>query len=417
MGAGGAAIEQNRIDTNPLQSAKSTMAIRVLLVEDSPVFLIVLKRMLESSEDLEVVGTARTGKEALTLIPQVQPQVICTDLHMPEMDGLELTKEVMAKYPRPILVLSASVQAENTQNVFQVLAAGAVDVLPKPMAGVSADLEALKREVIAKIKVLAGVTVFTLHRHRREPSIFGSTSEGSSKNSIGHVAPTPASGKPQTPGSSVGDGLHVGGYKMVGIGSSTGGPQALQSILKALPTNFPVPVVCVQHISAGFLLGLVQWLDGECALPVQIAQLGEIPQPGTVYFPPEDRHLEFDCFGRFTDSMAPPRAGHRPSISVTFESLAQCYTYQSIGILLTGMGRDGASGMQKIDRAGGVTIAQDEASSVVFGMPKEAIALGAAQHILPVSAIAPLLTERLLAHQLALDPIAELSRMRHNKNR
>ena len=393
------------------------MPIRVLLVEDSPVFLIVLKRMLDSSQDLDVVGTARTGKEALTLIPLVQPQVICTDLHMPEMDGLELTKEVMANYPRPILVLSASVQAEDTQNVFQVLAAGAVDVLPKPISGVSADLEALKREVISKIKVLAGVTVFTLHRHRRETPTFGSTCEPPSGNSIDRATPTPASPTPHTPRSSVANGLRVNSYKIVGIGSSTGGPQALQCILSALPTDFPVPVVCVQHISAGFLLGLVKWLDGECGLAVQIAQSGEIPQPGTVYFPPEDRHLEFDRFGRFVCSTAPPLSGHRPSISVTFESLARCYDRQSIGILLTGMGRDGASGMQEIDRAGGVTIAQDEASSVVFGMPKEAIALGAAQHILPVSAIAPLLTERLLARQLALDPIAELSRMRHNKNR
>ncbi|MBE9040552.1 chemotaxis-specific protein-glutamate methyltransferase CheB [Oscillatoriales cyanobacterium LEGE 11467] len=391
------------------------MPIRVLLVEDSPVFLIILKRMLDSSADLEVVGTARTGIEALTLIPQVQPQVICTDLHMPEMNGLEFTQEVMANYPRPILVLSASVQAQDTQNVFQVLAAGAVDVLPKPISGVSADLKSLKRELIAKIKVLAGVKVFTLHRHRREtpilPSLDGRPSQNSKRND------TPNTFACSLPQPSLVDLERITRYKIVGIGSSTGGPQALQCILSALPSNFSVPVVCVQHISLGFLLGLVTWLDGECSLSVQIAQPGEMPQPGTVYFSPEKYHLEFDRLGRFAYSTAPPIAGHRPSISVTFASMAKCYARRSIGILLTGMGRDGASGMQDIERAGGMTIAQNEASSIVFGMPKEAIALGAAAHILPIGAIAPLLTDRLLATQHTLDSIAELSRMRQNKNR
>ncbi|MDY6937597.1 MAG: chemotaxis-specific protein-glutamate methyltransferase CheB [Cyanobacteriota bacterium] len=393
------------------------MPIRVLLVEDSPVFLIVLKRMLDASSDLEVVGTARTGTEALALIPKVRPQVICTDLHMPQMNGVEFTQEVMARYPRPILVLSASVQVKDTQNVFQVLAAGAVDVLPKPISGVDADIEALKQELIAKIKVLAGVTVFTLHRHRRRvsPTIQPTSpvARVTSVNREGCLEPK----TPPRPPIRANPGGRTECYKIVGIGASTGGPQALQQILAQLPIDFPLPVVCVQHISKGFLAGLVKWLGSECRLPVQIARSAETPKPGTIYFPPENAHLEFDRVGRFAYSSAPPLLGHRPSISVTLKSIAKCYARRSIGILLTGMGRDGASGMLDIARAGGLTIAQDEASSVVFGMPKEAIALGAAAHVLPISSIAPLLKERLVACPYALDSIAEMSRMRHNKIR
>jgi two-component system chemotaxis response regulator CheB len=182
---------------------------------------------------------------------------------------------------------------------------------------------------------------------------------------------------------------------MVAIGASTGGPQALQTILAQLPANFPVPVVCTQHMSDGFLQGLVNWLASESQLQVKIAQVGELPSPGAVYFAPERSHLELDARGRFSYSMSPLVDGHRPSVTVTFKSIANFYGRATVGILLTGMGRDGATGMQAIAQAGGLTIAQDEKSSVVFGMPKEAIALGAAQHILPPQEIAPLLLSKI----------------------
>jgi two-component system, chemotaxis family, protein-glutamate methylesterase/glutaminase len=346
------------------------MPIRVLLVEDSQIALVLLKRILTSSPQIEVVGEACTGLEALELIPKVEPDVICTDFHMPHMNGLELVSEVMALYPRPILVISVSVQTDDSKNIFQLLEAGAVDIFPKPSIGLVADDEEFKQELINKIKILSGVKVF-----RKKRKLTTQRQSLTAKNFAGLSFRSLA--KP----------------KLVVIGASTGGPQALKEILTKLPSNFPLPVICVQHIYLGFLQGLIDWLAVDCRLPIQIAQLGDIPQPGRIYFPPEQQHLELDQRGRFIYSDSPPVAGHRPSVTVTFASVAKFYRQACVGILLTGMGRDGAEGMQAIAKAGGFTIAQDEASSVVFGMPKAAVELGAAQQVLPIQAIAP----RLLA--------------------
>ncbi|MFB8787419.1 MAG: chemotaxis-specific protein-glutamate methyltransferase CheB [Potamolinea sp.] len=346
------------------------MPIKVLLVEDSRITLVILKRILNTSPQIEVVGEARTGLEALALIPKVQPDVICTDLHMPQMNGLELTSEVMALYPRPILVISNSVQEEDTHHVFQLLDAGAIDIFPKPRAGLVTDNESLNQELINKIKILSGVKVLTKKRKY--------VSQTKSLE-IGKFFPYSFNSYPKP--------------KVVVIGASTGGPQALQELFSQLPSDFPVPIICVQHICLGFLQGLIDWLATSCQLPIQIAQPGNMPKPGNIYFPQEQQHLELDGQGRFICSNAPPWAGHRPSVTVTFNSVAKLYGKATLGILLTGMGRDGAQGMQEIAQAGGFTIAQDEATSVIFGMPKEAINLGAAKQILPIQAIAPMLLE------------------------
>lgn len=353
-----------------------TPPTQVLLVEDSPVALTILKRLLSSSPDIKVVGTACNGKEALELIPKVQPDVICTDLHMKEMDGLEFTKQVMASNPLPILVISAAVQKEDADNVFRLLEAGAVDIYPKPITGLASDYERVKRELITKIKILSGVKVFT----RRQLA---------TKNVI---APTEAkSFQPITA-----EQINItAAIKAITIGASTGGPQALRTIFAQLPINFPVPVICTQHISEGFLPGLVDWLGSECQLKVKIAQVGESPLAGSIYFAPEKSHLGLDAQGKFTYSIVLPVDGHCPSITVTFKAVANFYGRATLGILLTGMGKDGAAGMQTIAQSGGMTIAQDEKSCVVFGMPKEAIALGAAQHILPIQEIAPWLLKKM----------------------
>jgi len=408
----------------------------------------ILKRMLGSCPDIVVVGTARTGTEGLALIPALQPHVICTDLHMPQMDGLEFTQEVMANFPRPILVISSSVHEENTQNVFRLLQAGAVDVFPKPRGAIGSNYESVRLELINKIKILSGVAVFTLRRKQANADApsgslsaapKGSRTERQAVSSVrAHKEPLDCKVVPKRePGNEGGVAVQRGratprcGYsapdsppppptpkpatsplclpmadknfaatpqqlsKVVAIGASTGGPQALHAVLTQLPNNFPVPVICVQHISEGFLQGLVDWLASECQLPVKIAPAYECPKPGTVYFPPEGRHLELDARGRFLYSAAPPVSGHRPSVSVTFNSVASFCGKGAAGVLLTGMGRDGADGLLAIAKAGGLTVAQDEASCVVFGMPKEAIALGAARHILPVSEIASLLVNQL----------------------
>ena len=352
----------------------SPSPIKVLLVEDSPVAVEILQRILKSSPEVTVVGTARNGKEALGLIPKLEPNVICTDLHMANMNGLELTQQVMAKYPRPILVISNSVQADDSQNIFELLQAGAIDVFPKPVTGTLSDYDRVKESLITKIKVLAGVRVFTRPLRTappKPPIVQAPLAENTVIQSISSI-------------------------KIVTIGASTGGPQALQKVLSPLPRDFPVPIICTQHISEGFLEGLVNWLALECSLKVKIATEGKSPFPGTVYFAPDGNHLELNSLGKFTYNTSGSVDGHCPSVTVMFQSAVKFYGKATLGILLTGMGRDGATGMKAIANAGGITIAQDEASSVVFGMPKEAIALGAAQYVLPVDNIAPILIEKIL---------------------
>jgi two-component system, chemotaxis family, protein-glutamate methylesterase/glutaminase len=346
----------------------SQLPIKVLLVEDSPVALEILQRILKSEPEILVVGTAKNGKEALDLIPRLEPHVICADLHMSGMDGLELTKQVMARYPRPILIISNSVQADDHQNIFNVMQAGAIDIFPKPLTGTSLDYEQSKNHLITKIRILSGVKVFARPLTNKRASI------------------------PETPRPKTLSKIPISSsIKVVTIGASTGGPQALQKILSALPSNFPIPILCTQHISTGFLQGLVDWLASKSDLRILIAQEGEIPLPGIVYFAPDNAHLTLNPLGRFVYKNSAAVGGHCPAITVMFDSIAEFYGKSALGILLTGMGRDGATGLKTMSDLGGITIAQDEASSIIFGMPKEAIALGGVTYILPVQEIAPTL--------------------------
>lgn len=341
--------------------------IRVLLVDDSPLSVEIIRRMLATAPEIVVVGAGKNGLHALELIPQVRPDVIVTDLHMPKMNGLEMTREVMARHPLPILVLSVSVQPEQTHNIFQMLEAGALDILAKPRGGLDSDFGVTAHDLITKIRILAGVKVIG-----RRPAAVAAAAKQTPPSLAGPAAPAP---------------------RIIGIGASTGGPQALDTILRHLPPDFPLPLVCVQHIAEGFMRGLVDWLATCCRIHVRTAEEGAAPQSGTAYFPPDDRHLEIDDAGVFRCSSALPFAGHRPSVDIALSSLARRYGAAAVGVLLTGMGQDGAQGMLDIARAGGLTLAQDEQSSVVFGMPRRAIELGAARYVLPLDQIGPALRE------------------------
>ena len=337
--------------------------VRVLLVDNSAIGLVTIQRMLSSSSDIQVVGTARNGREALDLIAELKPSIICTDLHMPVMNGLELTRRVMTTQPLPILVVSISVsEEEDAHNILPLLEAGALDVFPKPDMRNGTDFDESARDLVRKVRVLSGVVPF------RKKS----------------AAPRPAA--PST--GPMGASTAPGSPEIVSIGASTGGPPALQTVLSRLPASFPAPIVCVQHISDGFLGGLVRWLDEELSLEVKIAEPGETPQAGTVYFPEERTHLEISGQRTLSSSQEDRVDGHRPSVTITLQSVAERYGKTALGVLLTGMGKDGALGMQAISRAGGTTIVQDKSTSVVFGMPRQAIALGAAEHVLPLSEIA-----------------------------
>jgi two-component system chemotaxis response regulator CheB len=345
--------------------------IRVLLVDDSTIALVVLQRMLATSPEIEVVGTAANGREALALIPHLQPALICTDYHMPEMNGLEFTQQVMARFPRPILVVSSAVGEADKDRVFALLEAGAVDVFPKPRGG--PDTSALAAEqLIKKVKIVAGVLV-----RGRLPKPATAPLDSSL------LLPARVQSRRSRPA------------QIVAIGASTGGPQALQAILSRLPDHFALPILCVQHISSGFLPGLVSWLGAHCHGRVQIANDGEVPRPGKVYFPAEDTHLIIDQCGRMKGSKDPSLDGHRPSVTVTFRSVAEFYGDSAIGVLLTGMGRDGGEGMRALADVGALTIAQDEATCVIYGMPRDAVERGAARAILPLGEIPRALIEAL----------------------
>jgi two-component system, chemotaxis family, protein-glutamate methylesterase/glutaminase len=356
---------------NPQDADMMTSSpIKVFLVEDSPVALKILENLLTDSNSIVVCGTARNGIEALEKIPRAQPDVICTDLLMGKMDGLELTQQIMAKHPKPILVISQAVEGSMAN---QLLKAGAIDIFAKPKSGLQDDYQMAQAELIHKIKLLSGVKVFT---KPIRPALVYPTQP---------LVPPPL---PQKCSRS---------YKILALGASTGGPQALLKVLGQLPNPFPMPVVCIQHISEGFLKSLVNWMNQDCSMPVKIAEDGELLQPGRIYFAPEHHHLLFERQGCCFFSAAAPVWGHRPSIDMTFKSIAQVYGQSVIATLLTGMGRDGAEGMQAIAQAGGLTIAQDEASSVIYGMPQEAVRLGAAREILDIHAIAPFILKSLQA--------------------
>lgn len=357
---------QSEINNSKIQIPNSKI-IKVLLVDDSPVVLKILKDMLSSFPDIHVAGTARNGREALELIPGLDPTVVCTDLHMPVMDGLELTKAIMARYPRPILVISVSVE-KGSVNVFKLLEAGAIEIVTKPRSDLNSGLQTVTPEIVSKIRILAGVHVIR-KLHTKTPVAISSEKLH------------PVLTEKQMPA------------RIVAIGASTGGPQVLQTILSQLPSDFPLPVICVQHIGEGFLEGLIEWLAPQCRLKVRIAHTGIFPEQGTIYFPQENTHLKLSKRGNFVSASEPLFDGHRPSVSVTMQSVADYYGNTTMGILLTGMGRDGAEGMQAIFAVGGVTIAQDEESCVVFGMPKAAIDLGAVKYVLPPHEIVGLLLQ------------------------
>jgi two-component system, chemotaxis family, protein-glutamate methylesterase/glutaminase len=353
---------------------------KVVLVEDSPVALEILQRLLNSTSEVAVVGTARDGVEGLEIITKTQPDVICTDLLMENMDGLELTKHIMAQDPRPILVISNFVQNTDTDTIFRLLQAGVADVFPKPNTGSPTDYEKIKAALIAKIKVLSSMKVATKTQQKQSltsPAVEATTSRSSLKTetSVPNM---------------------VSSVQVITIGASTRGLQAIHKILCKLPSNFPLPIICTLHIGEGILSGLVNWLSSECSLKVKVAEIGEVPSTGTVYFAPEKINLELDSQGKFMYSRGVPGDKYCPSITVMFKSIANFYGKTSVGVLLTGLGNDGAEGLQAIAQLGGITVAQDE-SGAAFGMVKEAIALGAAQYLLSIENIAPFLIDTVLS--------------------
>lgn len=332
-------------------------AVRVLIVDDSPVARAVLKDVLEADADIRVVGMAATGYEAVEMTATLRPDVVTMDLVMPGMDGMKATEEIMAHHPTPILFLSAFIGSEGVATRSDVLAAGALDVVEKPSTMPDPQWESEADTLVRKVKSLARVPVVT-HMRRR----------GSERS------------RP------VADARRAA--QVVAIGASTGGPKVLEDLLAALPPGYGPAVIVVQHMADAFIDAMVAALRRRCALTVKIAETGDRLLPGTVLIAPPAAHLTVLPGSRVLIDAGPPVRGFRPSIDVTFAAVARIYGSRACGVLLTGMGADGANGLLAIRDAGGTTLVQDEASCAVFGMPRAAIELGAAQHALPPSGLA-----------------------------
>jgi two-component system, chemotaxis family, protein-glutamate methylesterase/glutaminase len=337
--------------------------IRVLVVDDSAAQSGFLRALLDADPRLSVVGIAPNGAAAVRETGRLAPDVITMDLHMPLMDGLEATRQIMAQTPTPILIVTSSASYREQHLVFQAFEAGALAVVAKPAIGQTQDV--LARELIRTVKSVAGFKLVRRWGPRRPSE--AAREERANARLAGRTRP-----------------------ELVAVGASTGGPQALQELLTRLPADFPWPVVIVQHITPGFAGGLVEWLRSLCPLPIALATDGHGLRGPGIFVAPTGHHLTVRGWA-LTLTETPPVSGHRPSATVLFQSVAREYGAAAVGVLLTGMGDDGAVGLRDIKRGGGLTIAQDEASSVVFGMPAAAIALGVVDRVLAPGAIASML--------------------------
>jgi two-component system, chemotaxis family, protein-glutamate methylesterase/glutaminase len=367
-----------------------TNPLRILLVDDSATVRRVLRGMLESDPLIQVVGEAANGQQALAQVVELRPSLVILDVRMPIMDGVETTRQIMAYYPTPILVLTGALSYYDVDITFQMLGAGALDVVEKP-ALLDQDAYTLARaRLISKVKLLARVKVVTHLRGRRGGKT--ENKEQRTENKEQGRSPVAATGSVLSSQFSVLSSPETH-FPLVIIGASTGGPRVVRQLLAGLPKNCRAAVVVVQHIAEGFSSGMVEWLSATSALPISLAADNERLLPGKVLVAPERRDLLLKMSGRVHLSDL-PLLNQRPAIDVAMQSAAEAFGTRVIGVLLTGMGRDGALGLQAIRRAGGYTIAQDEASSTIYGMPRAAVELDAAMAIMNPEQIIQALHER-----------------------
>lgn len=343
--------------------------IKVLVIEDSPTVQEFLVYLLASDPGIQVVGTANNGEEALSAIQSKRPDIVTMDLHMPKMNGFTATRKIMENCPLPIVIVTGSTSGEELAQTFPALEAGALAVVKRPLGIGHPQHTATVQELIQTLKLMAEVKVV-----RRWSAVSKKPSDVPSAAVIPAVAPQ-------------------ADIRLVAIGASTGGPPVLQQILAALPKSFPLPIVIVQHIAEGFTAGFAGWLADSCGFPVSVAAHNELMQPGHVYVAPNGYQPTVDSFGRIKLNKNSLENEHCPSVSCLFRSVAEAYGPHAVGVLLTGMGKDGAAELGLMKQKGAVTIAQDKESSVIHGMPGEAIALGAATHVLAPDRIAAALSK------------------------
>lgn len=340
--------------------------IRILVVEDFKTVQMALVAALSADPQLQVVGTAESGEAAVTAACSLRPDLITMDINLPGMDGFQATRAIMSSCPAPIVVVTGKLDPRDSATLFRVMEAGALMVLAKPAPLGSPGHAESVAHLVHHLKLMSEIKVVRRH--------FAPASRG--EPPAAPPLPHPAPGAP---------------VRVVAIGASTGGPPLLQQILSSLPPDFRAAVLVVQHMAEGFTENFVAWLNQSSRLPVLLASQGMPVAPGQVLVAPDGYHLELGAGQRVRLSPAPPENGLRPSVAALFRSVATSCGPGCAGVLLTGMGSDGARELKLIRECGGVTIAQDRESCVVFGMPGEAVRLGAASHILPPEGIIELL--------------------------
>ncbi|RMH70799.1 MAG: chemotaxis response regulator protein-glutamate methylesterase [Gemmatimonadetes bacterium] len=348
---------------------KKTAPIRVLIVDDSLFMRTLLTEIIKSDPRLIVVGTAKDGYEAIEKVTQLHPDVITMDVEMPNLDGLQALGYIMSECPTPVVMLSAHTHA-NAEVTFKALDYGAVDFVPKPAGSISLNIKEIKPMLIDKLVVASHADITKIPLRVDAPHIPFKSTKRAAPTQRDHLTST---------------------ISTVVIGASTGGPRALTDILTALPGYLPVSIVVVQHMPPTFTHSFANRLNAISELEIKEAEAGDFLQPGYVYVAPGGFHLELEAAAgghRITLNRKPALHGVRPSVDITMTSVAEHLGPAVLGVLLTGMGKDGAKGIQTIKKKGGRTLAQNQETSVVFGMPQAAIATGAVDKIVPLSEMA-----------------------------
>ena len=353
--------------------------ISVLVVDDSATARALLVSLLVAEEDIRVVGEATTGRDAVDMASRLTPDLITMDIHMPVMDGLEATKQIMMQSPRPIIIVSSAVRSD-VELSLEAMRAGALMVMGKPEGPASPAFANERRQFVSMVRAMSQVKVVRRH---------GTVSPYTMNTPVARPAATPPLRLDSASGTR--------SFRIVAIGASTGGPAALRTILADLPGDFPVPILVVQHIARGFSAGLADWLAHDTPLRVKLAELGELAVAGVVYIAPDDKHLGVQLDGRGDMRVlldrSPPVGAFRPSASFLFHSTGESLAAGVIAVILTGMGDDGVGGLRTLKARGGRVLAQDEATSVIYGMPREAVRAGVVDTTLPLTAIARKLVE------------------------
>ena len=348
--------------------------IRVLIVDDSPFMRRAISSFFDDVDDIKVVGMAKNGEEGIRQVQELKPDIVTMDIEMPIMDGITALKIIMEKYPLPVIMLS-SLTEDGAKETLDALDIGAADYIPKNLSNVSLNILKVKDDLVSKIRAITAKKYFFRKTERHEPE---------PKANIIKPEGTPIEASC----------IRKNGCKIdiVAIGSSTGGPKALQDVIPKLPQNFPVPIILVQHMPKAFTGSFAERLSSISHIKVIEAAGGEIIKPGTAYLSPGDKHLSIvkEKRGDFAISLSnePEDLINKPSVSVMMESVAKGYPGKALGVILTGMGSDGLLGMKKIKETGGKTIAQNEATCVVYGMPKAVVDAGIADMVLPIYKIA-----------------------------